>query len=378
MNICILNVLHEPFDKRVFHKEARSLVKAGHRVTSIAPHRGPLEDEHGVAFRCIRPAHSLPDRFLSVFRLVRAGRKVAADAYFAVEPESWVAALLLKMLTGRKVVFDVHEPIPGEFAKFFPRPMQPCMRWLTVRFMRLFARFTDEIVLTRASLDNEFAGLHVRRTVVSNTNHLQPACSDIGPTLREAYGDRPTLIHQGQFGELRGSYELLEAMKVLAARLPGARCILLGPYVQGSEAEYRRAIAEAGLEEHIHLLGTVPFEEVPRYIAIADIGLILFQPSAASHALGMPHKMFDYMREGVPFIAPDFVVEVARIVRETECGVLVDVSRPESIAEAALRLFEQPEEARRLGHNGRRAVEERYNWSHDERRLLEVFERVAP
>lgn len=376
MKICILNVLHEPFDKRVFHKMARSLAAHGHEVVSIVPAERAPDPTDGVAFRAIKKARTLPDRFLSVFRLIREGRQVDAEVYLAVEPESWVAALILKMMTGRRVVFDVHEYIPTEFAKFFPKFMFDFIAWLTVRMMRLFARGTDHIILTKQCLDREFAGLRTSRTVVLNTNHLQAPCADIAPELRARYAACPTVIHQGQFGDVRGAYQLLEAMKIVLRELPNAKCILLGEYVQGDEAAYRRAVADAGLADAIHFLGKAPFEQVPQYIAVSRVGLILFQPIGLGHTLGMPHKMFDYMREGIPFVAPDFVLEIRRIVEEADCALLVDVTRPDAIAAAILRLLRDPEEAARLGRNGRRIVESRYNWTHDERRLLEVFTAV--
>jgi glycosyltransferase involved in cell wall biosynthesis len=39
--------------------------------------------------------------------------------------------------------------------------------------------------------------------------------------------------------------------------------------------------------------------------------------------------------------------------------------------------MEHPEEARRMGENGRRAVLERYNWGEMERRLLEVYQAIS-
>lgn len=373
MKICILSVLHEPFDKRVFHKIARSLAAHGHEVTSIVPSAEALAPRDGITFRTIKAARSLPDRFLSVFRLIREGRKTPADVYLAVEPESWVAALVLKAITGHRVVFDVHEYIPTEFAKFFPKFLFGAMVAQTIMAMRLFARFTDHIILTKGCLDRDFEGLRTPRTVVLNTNHAQPPCAEIDPALRAQYADRPTIIHQGQFGDVRGSYQLLEAMKIIVRELPEAKCILLGEYLQGDEAAYRRAVEEAGLSEAIHFLGKVPFEQVPPYIAVSRVGFILFQPIGLGHTLGMPHKMFDYMREGIPFVGPDFVLEIKRIVDEADCALLVDVTSPEAIAAAVLRLLRDPDEASRLGENGRRMVEAKYNWSYDEQRLLEVF-----
>ena len=373
MKICILNVLHEPFDKRVFHKIAKSLAGAGHDVTSIAPSEVPVETTDGITFRTIKAEQRLLGRFLSVFRLVREGRKVDADVYLAVEPESWVAGLVLKAIMRRPVVFDVHEYIPTEFAKFFPRVLFHFMVWLTIRMMRLFARGTDHIILTKECLDRDFKGLAVPRTVVLNTNRPQPPCTEIAQNLREDYAGKPTIIHQGQFGDVRGSYQLLDAMKLVLEEVPDAKCILLGSYMQGDEGEYRRAITEAGLDDAIHMLGVVPFDEVSQYIAVSKVGLILFQPIGLGHTLGMPHKMFDYMREGVPFVAPDFVLEIKRIVEEGDCALLVDVSNPKAIADAILELLRDSERARQLGENGKKLVQEKYNWNHDEAQLLRIF-----
>lgn len=378
MKICILAVLHPPFDKRVFHKEAKSLVNAGHDVHFITPSDTPVPATDGVTFECIPARFSTKERLKNVWRLLRMGRRTQCDAYMAVEPESWVAALVLKLVTGRKVVFDVHEHIPSSFANYFPAHLRPMISVLTTFAMRQFARFTDEIVLTRASLEEPFMGLQTPRTLVINTNHLQPPCADISSALREKYADRPTIIHQGLFGDVRGSYQLLDALDIVRKDVPDLKCIVLGKYAYGDEAKFRDTIRKRGLTNVVDLIDEVPFHEVPAYIAVSKVGLILFQPIGLVHTLGMPHKLFDYMREGVPVVVPEFALEIRRIVNETKAGILVDVTDPADIAAAILRLLTDCTLAETMGRDGRKAIEENYNWAADERRLLDVFERVAP
>ena len=381
MRICILSVIHEPFDKRVYHKVGLSLAAAGHEVVYICPppaqgEMPPLQDgcdSHGIRFIITQKASSLPRRFLAALRLIRLGRRQKADVYLAPEPESWAAALVVKMLSGGKVVLDMHEHIPSEFAKFFPPFLGGFMERLTIQVMRVMARFTDLIILTRESFEEPWKGLPVPRVTIINTNHLQAACSEVPEVLQARFAGHPVIIHQGIFGDTRGSYQLLDAVKLLVSEFPNLRCIVLGEYVYGSFDTYRARVRELGLDDNIVFIPPVPFNEVPAYIALANVGLILFQPGPVNHTLAMPHKLFDYMREARPVVAPEFAVEVARIVREADCGLLVDVSRPEAIAEAISRLLKDPEEAGRLGRNGRRLIEDKYNWQREEKTLLDAF-----
>ncbi|MCC6143484.1 MAG: glycosyltransferase [Candidatus Hydrogenedentes bacterium] len=374
MKICLLNVLHEAYDKRVYQKIARSLAGAGHELVSICPNREPLPPEKdGIRFIQIPRADSKKQRLVSLARLVKLGRQQHAEVYFAPEPESWVAALIIKLTTGGKVVFDMHEHVPTEFAKFFPGFLQKPMEWLTVRFMRLFARVTDAIILTRESFEEPWRGLKVPRTVVINTNHLQPPCAHVPEDLQARYGNRPTIIHQGQFGDVRGSYQLLDAVKILVQEFPELKCIVLGDYVFGSLDDYKQAIADAGLADTFNIINAVPYDQVPAYISVSKVGLILFQPGPVNHTLAMPHKLFDYMRECRPVVAPGFALEVKHIMSQADCGRLVDVTDPHAIADAIGELLRDPALASRLGNQGRELVETTYNWSHDEQKLKNIL-----
>jgi len=114
-----------------------------------------------------------------------------------------------------------------------------------------------------------------------------------------------------------------------------------------------------------------------REVEQADIGLVMFQPGFRSHTDSLPHKLFDYMLAGLPVIVPDFGVEVANIVRDAGCGVLVDPSDSRAVANALGRLAADAEERRRMGDNGRRSVLEKYNWEAEARRLVGMYAAFA-
>jgi glycosyltransferase involved in cell wall biosynthesis len=82
------------------------------------------------------------------------------------------------------------------------------------------------------------------------------------------------------------------------------------------------------------------------------------------------------MQFGIPIVAPMFG-EVGQIVQEEECGILVDTTDPQQIANAIIYLLEHPEEARAMGKRGRKAIEEKYNWEIEKKKLLKVYQRAG-
>jgi glycosyltransferase involved in cell wall biosynthesis len=55
----------------------------------------------------------------------------------------------------------------------------------------------------------------------------------------------------------------------------------------------------------------------------------------------------------------------------------VDPLNPEAVAKVVESLCRDPQEARRLGENGRRAVLERYNWENEFAKLEDLYGRIA-
>ncbi|MHA8049166.1 glycosyltransferase, partial [Roseomonas mucosa] len=182
------------------------------------------------------------------------------------------------------------------------------------------------------------------------------------------------LAHLGSLTRSRGSEEMLQA---LALGSPQARLRLIGRFADGSEAEFLALARLLLLEDRVERLGWMPQPAALEALAGADIGLVLFQPGVENHRLALPHKLFDCMLAGLPVIAPDFATEVADVVRDSGCGLLVDTACPRAIA-AAVETLRDPALRARMGAAGREAALGRYGWAAEAERLTGLYGRLAP
>ncbi|MGQ0608512.1 MAG: glycosyltransferase, partial [Chloroflexota bacterium] len=168
----------------------------------------------------------------------------------------------------------------------------------------------------------------------------------------------------------RGIEYLVRSM----AGVPTAHLVLLGSGHQGAElvVEARRT----GVGERVHVLPPVPPEEVVDYASSATIGVSPIVPSCLNYEYSLPNKLFQYMASGIPVVASDFP-QVRDVVASSAAGLVVDTQRPEAIAAALNELLGDRDAALAMGERGRKAVEERYNWSTSAAALLAAYARIG-
>jgi glycosyltransferase involved in cell wall biosynthesis len=378
MKICFLSSLHPALDKRVFGKEAVTLARAGHEVIHLAPGDEEREwVEEGVRIVMYKKSREgvLPGRFRHLPRLYRRALALHADAYHCNEVDSWLVGIALKLRRRKPIVFDVHEHYPSDFTeRRLPRPLQPPVAWMIRVLFAALTPFTDRLVMAKKAIDRDFPAPGRRKVLVENFADLTYA--DVKPKEAKRSDGRVVAIHIGEMGTVRGWPQLLEALKLV----DDDRLLVevVGRFSDGSGDAFRKRVAELGLQDRLRLAEWMPFADVYQRLLAADIGLVLFQPGLMNHVLALPHKMFDYMMANLPVIAPAFAVEVADIVRDADCGLLIDPSRPAEIASALRTLLDRPEERVRLGANGRRGVLSKYNWDAEGRKLVQMYSELQP
>jgi glycosyltransferase involved in cell wall biosynthesis len=366
----MLTTTHRPHDGRIFEKEAKSLAKE-HDVTIIAPwDAGDVGEDGGVRVVTVRKPASNLLHPVTLWRTFRACLSRECDVIHCHEPDALLIALLLKAVRGRKVVYDIHEHWPSEIpfdlglpnATGFTRFLESLLSPVEVGL----ARFADARIAVSESVAERFRGNGKEPVIISNFS-----VADSVPLAPQGGSGRNVMYMAGNMQLFHGIRECISAMSKVTAKYPDLSLTLVGNVREDIGA----IVAETDPRPEITLTGYLPYRQMYETLCRGSIGLLVFQPDYYNAYIGLPNKLFDYMLCGLPVVASNFP-EIRKVVGEAGCGVLVDPTDPDAIAEAIAYLLENPDEARRMGENGRKAVLEKYNWGEMEGRLLAMYRRV--
>jgi glycosyltransferase involved in cell wall biosynthesis len=358
-----------PFDGRIFHKEAKSLARAGYDVVLIARH-DKAETIDGVRIVPLPEPENRLQRVTQILgRLYRLAVKENADVYHFHDPELMAVGLLLK-LRGKKVVWDVHEHYPNSILDKFwiAKPLRRAISKSFDLFERAVVRFFDYVIYTTPSVGARYESMKVPSGRVENYPITE---------LSKAFARDPRqkIIYLGGMSRIRGLVEVIEAFAIVAARRARWELLLVGSYRPATfENELKELARQRGIQDRVHFVPWVPYEEKEKLSSQASMGMITYLPYSNNTSC-LPNKLFDYMLVGLPVIASSFPL-YREVVEANHCGLIVDPAKPEEIANAMDYLMAHRDEAEEMGRNGQRAVLEKYNWEKESEKLREIYETV--
>jgi glycosyltransferase involved in cell wall biosynthesis len=118
--------------------------------------------------------------------------------------------------------------------------------------------------------------------------------------------------------------------------------------------KYRHMSQKLGVAGVVHFIGQRSLEEMPQYMALADILL-----SPRSKGTNTPLKLYTYMASGKPILATDMHTHTQ--VLDASTSLLVSPT-PQGLAEGTLELLQNPEQAQELAAHAKKMKEEFYSW----------------
>ncbi|TFV66742.1 UNVERIFIED_ORG: glycosyltransferase family 1 protein [Bacillus sp. AZ43] len=203
--------------------------------------------------------------------------------------------------------------------------------------------------------------------IIPNGVHVDAFTHGPGlPGLRRGV-DGPTIGFLGRFDEPRkGLPVLLEAMRTVVRRHPGARLLIAG---RGDGGELEKLVGP-DLRPHVRLLGEISEADKAAFLRSIDV---YCAPNLLGESFGV--VLIEALAAGAPIVASDLDA-FARVLEDGAAGVLVRRGDAAALGRALCDLLADPERRAELSAAGPRAAGA-YDWGVLARRILAVYETVV-
>ena len=355
------------------------LSKLGHRITLLTMEKPAafaaegakvrkLLDDAGIRWVPVRYLQKPPiaSRLWNVRSLRRRAFALQREAGFdLVHCRSYIPAsigLSLRRKFGVPFLFDMRGFFPDERKEGGSWPQSnPFFRLVYRHFKALETDLLKEAggVISLTHQGRSELGRMTGGRLDANTVAVIPCCVDFTHfplttkakrrNARKALGIGPeerVIAYLGSIGSWYMLDEMLDFFKVYRERFPDARFLFVTP--QPPSAILPMA-ASKGLGQDAFVIRSASREEVPEFMAAADLGVFFIRP-VYSKTASSPTKMAELIALGLPIVTNAGVGDVAELVEQTGCGVAIEdftVEAYRDAIEAIERRSEDPAEVRR-------------------------------
>jgi len=355
---------HGPEDVRIFHKQCISLAENGYDVYLVQ--RGDSYEKNGVHIVGVgHPAGGRLTRMTSFSKKVyETAVNIDADLYHFHDPELLPYGMKLKK-QGKAVIFDSHEHTAEAILEktWLPSILRYAVHWGYSHYQAGICRRLDAVISVTPNVVEYFRAIQPKTVQVANFPYFSDHVD-----LPDSNSHR--IVFAGGISRQWNHDCIIQALE----QLPNWRYCLCGPVSD----EYLKRLQALPAWGQVDYLGKIPHGQVAQKMAESAIGVALLTPGRNSDwkngTMGNT-KIFEEMMAGLPVVCTDFVLW-KEFVERYNCGICVDPHNISEIAAAIQYLEDHPEEAKRMGENGRRAVKEEFNWRVEEKKLLSLYKEI--
>ena len=186
------------------------------------------------------------------------------------------------------------------------------------------------------------------------------------------------LLYVGAHGPANALDTLLDAMRELQSRGVGPDQLILRLIGDGTSKSTLQQRAQTQGLKAVRFEPPVAKQALASLIAEADAFVVLMQPLPELYRYGISfNKLFDYFLAARPIVSASCAAHDP--VQLADAGLVVPAGHHLAMADAIQQLMQLPfEERLRLGHNGRRYLEQHHTYSHLARELANQLNALVP
>lgn len=368
MKICHLTSAHNSSDTRILHKECVSLAKNNnYQVYLIA--EGKTNTIKNVEIIGIgdKPKSRIKRILFFSNRVFKAAKEIDADIYHLHDPELLPYALKLKKM-GKLVIFDAHENyeeliLEKEYInKYFRKLIQ---RIFNLYYENIIGKL-DGLIGVTPNMEKNMRRISNNVCIITNypilnRNKCNLTKKENNCILAFAGGINENWCHDKIINNIQD-------INKVTYKLMGF-----------SNSEYYNNLKELDINKKVNFVGRIAHEDVHEELCKSTIGLAILNYSRNTFynegTMGNT-KIFEEMSAGLPVICTDFLLWRDLVIDKYNCGIYINPNEFSQFKKAVLKLFNDPELRKKMGENARRAVEEEFNWSTQEKKLYEFYEKL--
>jgi glycosyltransferase involved in cell wall biosynthesis len=184
--------------------------------------------------------------------------------------------------------------------------------------------------------------------------HMIPNGVDLDKFKHMPNSEENTVITVSRLVPKNGVEDLVKAMAIVRKEITDAKLIIVGS--GPLEKEIRQSIKDLDMEDGVIMAGSQDPENVAGYLAEAKI---FVRPSLSE---GLGSAFLEAMAVGLPVIGTS-VGGIPDFIKDGYTGLFCNVGDPQNLAEKIILLMTGRELRTKLIDNGRKLVEQKYDWN---------------
>jgi len=179
-----------------------------------------------------------------------------------------------------------------------------------------------------------------------------------------------TLCMVANFREQKDHKSVLLAMPDILIRFPNTELNLVG-HDYGTLSAVEQVVDELKIAEHVRLI--TDCKQPEPIIGASQIGILA--TSATYKGEGTSNALLEYMALSKPVVASKSG-GTPEVVLDNVTGFLIPPGSPEAISEKVIYLFENPQEAQKMGESGKERVIERFSLERMEKDYMNLYKNM--
>ena len=368
--ICQLTSVHPRYDVRIFKKVCHSLSTAGYNVYLLVADGKKNETIDSINIIDVGNYNNRIKRFVFTSQLLyKKALELNCDIYHFHDPELLPIAIKLKK-RGKKVIFDSHEYLPAQIMSksYIPKLFRSTISYMVKAYYNLFINRLDTIITVTPHIVEEFKKITDKVSLITNYPLIN---KKIERTQLNTYiSKKNTVIYAGTIYRISQQDVILKAIE----NINNINYLLIG----NININYKIELSKYPSWQKVSYIPYVQKTKLDQFINTSTIGLVIYDytPNWGNKigSLGV-NKIFEYMLAGLPVICTDFILW-QEIIDKYKCGICINPNSVEEISDAIKYLMNNKEDAYQMGQNGRTAVLKEFNWSTQEKKLLEIYKQL--